>query len=91
MPRHNRRREVEPLRAPAGGVSQRTEWRGEMWTVRSVPGANAVKAYRCPGCAQLIPAGVPHLVVWPETELDAAGRRHWHGGCWTARDRRRPG
>jgi len=90
MPRHNRRREVEPLRAAAVSDARREEWRGEIWTVRSVAGANAVKAYRCPGCVQLIPAGVPHLVAWPETDLEAGDRRHWHRACWAARDRRGP-
>ena len=90
MPRHNRRREVEPIRPPSASVSHRAEWRGEMWTVRSVAGANAIKPYRCPGCAQLIPTGFAHLVVWPETDLDAGDRRHWHRACWAARDRRAP-
>lgn len=79
---------MPPLPAPAGGATRRDEWRGEWWTVRSIPGASAAKAYRCPGCAQLIPAGTPHLVTWPETDLDAGDRRHWHTACWAARDRR---
>jgi hypothetical protein len=91
VPRHNRRRSEQPLR-PAGAVAaRREEWRGVWWTVRTVPGANATKPYRCPGCQQLVPAGVPHLVTWPETDLDAGDRRHWHAACWAARDRRRPG
>lgn len=58
--------------------------------MRSVPGADAAKAYRCPGCAQLIAAGTPHVVVWPAADLDADDRRHWHRACWDARDRRGP-
>jgi hypothetical protein len=88
MPRHNRRREPPPLRSPLASAAAREQWRGGWWTVRTVPGASAAKPYRCPGCAQLIPAGVPHVVVWPETDLDAADRRHWHRACWAARDRR---
>ena len=90
MPRQNRRRPDEPLRPPAASVARREEWRGEWWTVRTVPGANAVKGYRCPGCAQTIPVGVPHLVVWPELDPGATDRRHWHTPCWAARDRRAP-
>jgi hypothetical protein len=29
--------------------------------------------------------------VWPEHDLDAGDRRHWHSACWSARDRREPG
>jgi len=78
------------LNRASASVSHRAEWQGEMWTVRTVPGANAVKEYRCPGCAQLIRVGVPHVVVWPENDLEAGDRRHWHSVCWAARDRRRP-
>lgn len=62
------------------------------WIVRSIPGSGADKAYRCPGCDQLIPAGVGHLVTWPAGEYGSvAERRHWHASCWTARARRGPG
>jgi hypothetical protein len=91
MARHNRRRDVEPLRAAAASAARREEWRGEDFLVRTVPGASAVKDYRCPGCDQLIRVGVPHLVAWPDAAGDAAERRHWHTACWAARDRRRPG
>ena len=90
MARRNHRRPDEPR--PSRSVSaQRTEtWRGEEWTVRTVTGSGATKAYRCPGCDQLVAAGVPHVVVWPYADLDAADRRHWHVTCWPARDRRGP-
>lgn len=56
-----------------------------------VSGANATKAYRCPGCDQEIPAGMPHLVAWPASGLGGAeDRRHWHRPCWEARLRRVP-
>ena len=90
MPRQNRRRETVPLRAPSASVSRREDWQGQWWTVRTVAGLNATKPYRCPGCAQLIPTGMPHLVTWPELDLDARDRRHWHRTCWAARDRRAP-
>lgn len=62
------------------------------WMVRNVPGGAASKTYRCPGCDQEIPAGVAHVVVWPADERgDLTDRRHWHTGCWRARDRRAPG
>jgi hypothetical protein len=56
------------LRAPEG------------WEVRVIPGDRAVKAYRCPGCNQEIPARVPHLVAVPLDDPDQ--RRHWHRPCF---------
>ncbi|MEV0093328.1 ATP/GTP-binding protein [Streptomyces sp. NPDC050738] len=68
---------------------QRTEsWQGEEWLVRMVSGAAAAgKRYRCPGCDQEIPSGVPHVVAWPEYG-GVDDRRHWHKACWNAKDRR---
>lgn len=70
-------------------------WGGEDWLVRRVSGAAATKPYRCPGCDQLIPMATPHVVAWPAEPgvFSASGldeRRHWHTGCWRARDRRGP-
>ena len=59
--------------------------------MRTVAGVNAAKPYRCPGCDQLIPIGVPHLVTWPNADPEADDRRHWHTACWAARGRRAPG
>ena len=56
--------------------------------VRRVQPYEATKPYLCPGCNRDIPAGAGHLVVVPTEAPDL--RRHWHKGCWTARDRRRP-
>ena len=73
------------MRTTATG-EERADGRG---IVRTMTGAAAIKAYRCPGCHRLIPAGVAHLVVWPSappiggTET-VTERRHWHTGCWTA-------
>ena len=69
-----------PLRPPSG---QRVE---DGFVVRSLSGGSAGRSYRCPGCDQELPAGTPHVVVWPEGREDE--RRHWHNACWTARDRR---
>ena len=44
-----------------------------------------MSAYRCPGCDQLIPPGVPHVVAWPEDGDAVDERRHWHRACWAAR------
>ncbi len=88
MPRRNVRPPVAPDRPLFGGAERREEWAGEVWVVRSVPGAAAGKAYRCPGCQQQIRAGTPHVVAWAAAHPDAAGRRHWHTSCWAARDRR---
>jgi hypothetical protein len=91
MPRQNRRREPEPPSSIAGGSGEHVQWRGEDYLVRRIAGANAVKAYRCPGCDHEVQPGVPHVVVWPAEAPDAADRRHWHTPCWDARDRRAPG
>jgi hypothetical protein len=85
------------------GVEGRQQYRDGDWIVRSVFGGAATKTYRCPGCMQEIRPGVAHVVAWPvdgrgdETELPgrtaeqgAGDRRHWHTGCWRARDRRGP-
>ena len=90
-PRKNRRAPAAPR--PSGGLwAQRIEQAADGdWNVRTIAGANAVKAYRCPGCDQEIPAGVGHVVAWPaDGRGGAEDRRHWHRPCWEARDRRRP-
>jgi hypothetical protein len=76
-------------------------WRDVEYRVRAVSGsapsgsvlagAASARPYRCPGCDQLLAAGVAHLVAWPADDLDASDRRHWHTACWRARDRRTPG
>ncbi|MEE1927480.1 ATP/GTP-binding protein [Streptomyces sp. TRM 70351] len=93
-PRRNRPRggaKADPSAAGGGPRSvslDRTEsWRGEDWVVRRISGGGAAKHYRCPGCDQEIPPGVPHVVTWPQYG-DVDNRRHWHGPCWSARDRR---
>lgn len=59
------------------------------WVIRRIPGASAVKAYRCPGCAQEIPSGMPHVVAW-RPYGDGGDRRHWHSSCWDRRSHRSP-
>jgi hypothetical protein len=76
------------------GTGRREHAPDGVWLVQPISGAAATKAYRCPGCRQEIPPGVPHLVAWPdESPIGAFGgvqdRRHWHRACWTARTRRR--
>jgi len=66
-------------------------WPDGAWTVRGISGEAATKMYRCPGCDHEIAPGTPHVVAWPaDGRGDAADRRHWHAGCWRARDRRNP-
>ncbi|GAA2931951.1 ATP/GTP-binding protein [Streptomyces enissocaesilis] len=94
-PRRNRPKGGENPTEPRSGTAgdrfglQSTEWwQGEEWSVRRVAGANAAgKRYRCPGCDQEIPSGVPHLVAWSEYG-GVDDRRHWHKACWNAKDRR---
>ncbi|MDT0327680.1 ATP/GTP-binding protein [Nocardiopsis lambiniae] len=71
-----------------GGQSRETGPDGE-WIIRRVIGAAAVKVYRCPGCAQEIPVGMAHVVVW-RPYGDGDDRRHWHSSCWDRRSRRAP-
>jgi len=66
--------------APAG---ERVE---DGHVVRAVAGSSGGKGYRCPGCDQLLPGAVPHIVAWPQGRPD--DRRHWHTACWSARGRR---
>ncbi|MFD5428441.1 ATP/GTP-binding protein [Streptomyces sp. NPDC127084] len=94
-PRRNRPRDGEKPIDHAGdagtrygGMQQTESWQGEDWWVRHVAGASSVgKHYRCPGCDQEIPSGVPHVVAWPELG-GVDDRRHWHKACWNAKDRR---
>ncbi|MGC0363204.1 hypothetical protein ABH922_001188 [Rhodococcus sp. 27YEA15] len=61
---------------------------GELYLVRPIPGANATKSYRCPGCDHDIRPGVAHVVTWPSEPGGAEERRHWHTGCWSGRGTR---
>ncbi|MEI7592878.1 MAG: hypothetical protein WCK41_06610 [Actinomycetes bacterium] len=56
--------------------------------VRRVQPYEANKVYACPGCGRDIAIGQGHVVAVPTAEADL--RRHWHHGCWAARDRRKP-
>lgn len=95
MPRANRRRRDEvPLNAgrALGGLTRREGYAGREWLVRTVTGSGASRDYLCPGCQQDIVAGTPHVVVWPGDGVGGLDdRRHWHGPCWSARERRHAG
>ncbi|WP_282791400.1 ATP/GTP-binding protein [Streptomyces sp. CC224B] len=81
-------RDAEPS-GRYGGFQRSEDWRGEEWQVRHVAGASAAgKTYRCPGCDQEIPSGLAHVVAW-SAYSGVDERRHWHTGCWRAKDRRR--
>lgn len=94
-PRRNRQRSGDRTRRGGGGtfhaerygLERTEEWRGEEWVVRQVAGGAATKHYRCPGCDQEIPPGVPHVVAWQQYG-GVDDRRHWHKACWNARERR---
>ncbi|MEU7633640.1 ATP/GTP-binding protein [Nocardia sp. NPDC049220] len=76
--------------APIGDLFGQTEPGpgGETYVVRAIPGARAIKMYRCPGCDHEIAPGVAHIVAWP-TDGGEDDRRHWHRGCWNGRQTRR--
>ncbi|GAA3011513.1 hypothetical protein [Actinokineospora diospyrosa] len=91
MPRRNKiRRDDEPRPLGGGLGSQRVESGSDGdWQVRHIPGAQATKTYRCPGCDHEIQPGTPHLVAWPAQEYGTVeDRRHWHPHCWNSRKRR---
>jgi hypothetical protein len=84
--------ELDVERARAG--TRRESGPDGEWVVRALSGASATKTYVCPGCRQEIPPGTAHVVAWRADHLlgdeaAVAERRHWHSGCWRARDRRR--
>ena len=58
------------------------------YQVRRITGSSSTKPYRCPGCDQLIPTATPHVVAWPEEDIES--RRHWHTPCWKKKDQRKP-
>lgn len=94
-PRRNRPRRDENPQLDSERVRQGVptvqQWRDGDWQVRGISGGASVKTYRCPGCDQEIRPGVAHVVAWPADDRgDLTDRRHWHSGCWRARDRRGP-
>ena len=58
------------------------------YQVRRITGSSSTKPYRCPVCDQLIPTATPHVVAWPEEDIES--RRHWHTPCWKKKDQRKP-
>ncbi|RJQ66867.1 hypothetical protein D5S17_34295 [Pseudonocardiaceae bacterium YIM PH 21723] len=95
MPRRNHDRRVP--RTPPRAVGGATGWArtedgpGGDYLVRNVPGSQATKTYRCPGCDHEIQPGISHVVAWPAEEYGSSEqRRHWHTGCWNGRHTRRP-
>ncbi|MCW2805663.1 MAG: hypothetical protein QOF52_1220 [Propionibacteriaceae bacterium] len=81
---------TRPARPLGFGHSTGATKRDGRWIVRSIAGAAATKAYRCPGCNQTVTPGTPHVVVWPDVPMLTSGsgldeRRHWHTSCWQRR------
>jgi hypothetical protein len=58
------------------------------YQVRKITGSSSTKPYRCPGCDQMIPTATPHIVAWPEFDIES--RRHWHTPCWKKKNQRAP-
>jgi hypothetical protein len=88
-----------PARPLGGGLRRVEEHPDGEWVVQRVTGSGPAalegRSYRCPGCDQLVPGGVPHVVAWPAdgllgAEAALADRRHWHGACWERRGTRGP-
>ncbi|GAB3623305.1 hypothetical protein GCM10027418_13870 [Mariniluteicoccus endophyticus] len=81
---------ARPHRPLSGHHPVAQERRDGRWVVRGIPAGRSEKAYRCPGCDQVILPGVAHVVVWPAegSLLSRSGleeRRHWHRSCWQRR------
>lgn len=92
MPRSRRKPPARPDRDDSldrliAGWKRTETRRGTEWTVQPVSGAQAQKAYVCPGCSRQVEVGTAHLVVWRADGVlgdaaDLAARRHWHTHCW---------
>jgi hypothetical protein len=81
---------LRPSRPLSSGHAKSVIKSDGRWIVRSVAGAAATKAYRCPGCNVEIRPGTPHVVAWPDTpgllsQSAVEERRHWHTSCWQRR------
>jgi hypothetical protein len=63
---------------------------GHDFEVVPIPGARAVKTYRCPGCDHEIRSGTAQVAVWRVEDADGDDRRHWHTSCWRNRATRGP-
>ncbi|WP_066527395.1 hypothetical protein [Corynebacterium bouchesdurhonense] len=95
MPRKNRRAPRTPgYILPRDGSTfigtqemEGPSWtHGEMYCVRQIGAAAAVKFYVCPRCNQNISPGVAHVVAWPrDSGRGVDDRRHWHRHCWERR------
>ncbi|OZE13319.1 ATP/GTP-binding protein [Rhodococcus sp. 05-2255-3B1] len=98
MPRRNQPRRANrsgpsvlgpPTDSVLGGNRVEVGPDGDAYTTRMIPGAKAVKTYRCPGCDHEVRPGVAHIVAWPSDDFGGAdNRRHWHTGCWSGRNTR---
>ena len=92
MPRSHRRRpdpsgSDESFDRLLAGWKRTETRRGREWTVQPISATQALKEYRCPGCARTIAPGTAHVVVWRADGVmgesaDLAARRHWHTHCW---------
>jgi hypothetical protein len=60
------------------------------YEVVPIPGARAVKTYRCPGCDHEIRTGTAHVATWRVEDEGGRDRRHWHSPCWAKRHNRGP-
>jgi hypothetical protein len=81
---------LRPARPLSSGHATSVMKSDGRWIIRSVAGAAATKAYRCPGCNAEIRPGTPHIVTWPDTpgllsQSAVEERRHWHNSCWQRR------
>lgn len=80
-------RPPRPLSSSFASAADKADGR---WMTQTMPGQAATKAYRCPGCDQVIQVGTPHVVVWPHVPTVGSSRavderRHWHTSCWNRR------
>lgn len=90
MGRRNRREEIPDLGEIKVSSYRRAETHTDGdWVVQSISGSTSVKEYRCPGCDMEIKPATPHIVAWPQEDVEQ--RRHWHTACWKKRSHRRPG
>ena len=89
MPRRHRaaRDRADLPEAQGRPLNLAPDWAQAEGSVVRAASVGTGKAYRCPGCEQLIRPGTPHLVVVEEGDI--GGRRHWHTPCWRTEVRKR--
>ena len=81
---------LRPARPLSTSFARADTKRDGAWVVQVLAAGRSEKAYTCPDCHRVIPAGAAHVVAWPTIpHLGSTSaiddRRHWHTACWNRR------